>query len=368
MISKIVKILIFNLLSFQVFAQIDNFNFYESQFFDTQDSNSVFLRIENTNFLKNNEYFAPQNQGFTLTGFFLKPSLLYFPSKNVKIEAGIFAIYYSGKENFKTILPLYRLHYQRDWFNLILGNIYGNLSHNLIEPLYFSEQYFSKHIENGIQFLFRKKFVETDIWLNWEKFIEPKDSFQEEFTIGNTNIFHLSKNFEIPLQFIGTHQGGQINSNKDVPLRSLINSSTGICFSYQFLNSYSLDFQDYIISYNDISPSQLFHFRKGFANYALIKLRNQRFEVLAGFWKGKNFFAPRGESLFFSISRNDSTYYQKDKQIFSFKINYNTFLLKDISLTTRFESYYDVSDKRFDFSFGIFVFFRDKFLLKKFNF
>ena len=71
------------------FAQIYPNSFYKDYNIDTNFTNTLNFRIENSNFFKNNEYFNDIIQGQTLIGWFLSPKFTYYPVKNAKIEAGL---------------------------------------------------------------------------------------------------------------------------------------------------------------------------------------------------------------------------------------------------------------------------------------
>jgi hypothetical protein len=46
------------------------------------------LRIKSIAFIKNNEYTSPVIEGYTLTGFFFHPELVYSPSGKITLRAG----------------------------------------------------------------------------------------------------------------------------------------------------------------------------------------------------------------------------------------------------------------------------------------
>ena len=64
------------------------------------------LRIKNIDFIKNNEYYNPIIEGYTMPGFFLQPELLYSPSGKVTVRGGIHLLKYAGTEKFSQIRPV----------------------------------------------------------------------------------------------------------------------------------------------------------------------------------------------------------------------------------------------------------------------
>ena len=74
---------------------------------NVNDSSKLNLSIENTNFLKNNEYFGDFAQGYTLIGYFLKPKINFSPHKKLKISAGVHLQKYSGIDKFTEIQPTF---------------------------------------------------------------------------------------------------------------------------------------------------------------------------------------------------------------------------------------------------------------------
>ena len=81
-------------------TQIDNSIFNNNTHISPADSHKLLLRIENTDFLKNNEYFNNFYVGFTLFGYIIKPKLVYYPNANTKIEAGGYFLKYDGVDGF----------------------------------------------------------------------------------------------------------------------------------------------------------------------------------------------------------------------------------------------------------------------------
>ena len=50
---------------------------YQNTNIQLADTSKLFLQLDNTNFIKNNEYFGDIAEGYTLLGFNLTPKLVY---------------------------------------------------------------------------------------------------------------------------------------------------------------------------------------------------------------------------------------------------------------------------------------------------
>ena len=91
-------------------AQTEHSFFNNYNDFTAADSNKLFLRIENFNFIKNNEYKGTFADGATLLGYLLSPKLAYYPSNNIRIKAGIRMQKYSGITKYSEAEPLFTVH------------------------------------------------------------------------------------------------------------------------------------------------------------------------------------------------------------------------------------------------------------------
>ena len=86
---------------------------------------------------------------------------------------------------------------------------------------------------------------------------------------------------------------------------------------------------------------------------------------MLGYWYGDYFIAPRGEPLFQSVSQKYTGYVEPQKQLIVSKLFFQKAINKDINLGIRFESYYDLLNDNFDFSYGLHIVFNRSFFLKK---
>ena len=160
--------------------------------FNPSDQRKLFFKLENIDFLKNNEYTGDIVTGYTLIGGWMRPKLVYYPSDKLRLELGGHFLKYHGREEFDNISFWFNTHYKPfKELSVIFGNLNNNANHHLIRPLFEPEQYFTEKPEGGIQFLFNNRWLSSDLWLNWEQFILPDDPFQEHFTFGWSSDFQL---------------------------------------------------------------------------------------------------------------------------------------------------------------------------------
>ena len=307
-------LLFFMIIGYSLSAQIP-VNTDKEIFFAQADSQKLFFHIQDKNFFKNNEYFNPLNEGYTLLGFVAKPTVVYYPGKTTRFEVGASFLKYSGREGFTAVEPLLRFQYQpSSGFQMIMGSIFGGASHELIEPLYRWEQDFMNPIENGLQFLFNTTSLKADVWLQWEKFIFRNDPFQEELTVGTTFSWKLpssNKKFSIniPFQSLINHHGGQ-DISIDKPLQTLANYASGIKASWQRQSKLrGIDLECWVMGYSDFSPQKLQAYKSGYGVYPKAGIQIGSFLLQMGYFYGNRFLAIKGEPLFLSSLTPSTNYF-----------------------------------------------------------
>jgi hypothetical protein len=357
---------------------------------EISDTNSQKLNFsfESTSFVKNNEYFD-HLKGWTGIGFFIKPQLIYQPTKTTEIQAGYFLEKYSGLDKFNNAIPLLRIRQKlgNNW-EMVLGHLYGNLEHKLSEPVYRFDRYYSDNVEYGMQFLFKNRFITNDFWANWEKFIFYNDPYREEFVLGNSfnAKFNLSPSFSLnlPFQFTWTHAGGQIYEH--IPLRenimSLYNSMAGIILRYNneaspvkqksgklYLKNISLEynFNNYTAGANP-PPGDEFHqpYGRGFGSYIRCNIDFNALKTMIGYWKSEKFIAPRGEEIFLSAFGNGNNSTIPKVELINFKIAYDRKISDMIFVSFRTDLYYNLQLKSLLYSYGIYFVYNDLFPIRRF--
>ncbi|MDA3779595.1 MAG: hypothetical protein PF487_05125 [Bacteroidales bacterium] len=363
--------ILFNTIVFNSFSQEFNSLFYDSSIIDSTKSNSLYLNIKNNNFFKNNEYFNNYSEGYTLLGFHIDPTITYYPNKSIKISGGMHFLKYSGRNNFQDIIPTFSFQYKiSNNIDIVLGTIYSSLNHKLISPLYKFDNFIENNIENGLQFLLDFRYLKSDIWLNWDKFILKNDPFQEELTTGfvsELNIISESNlNISIPIQGTIRHQGGQVN-NANENIKTLYNSAYGIDIDYSFDNKLlkRIAVNSYYLIYNDLSPTPSQIYKDGYAIYNTVLFDIGCPKLTIAYWAANEYISPLGNSIFQSISDYKFYIEEADRQLLTLDLSYQDEIFDDINLGIRIQTYYDLISTKLDYSYGLYLTFKKEFFLRK---
>jgi hypothetical protein len=147
-------------------------NFYENylpQFnCDSIVAGKLSVRVYDNNFVRNNEYFGPYTEGITYIGTILQPEVTWGLSSKFSMSAGWYFKYYYGQDGFNHSLPVIRARYAfSPVAQVVIGQLYGQLQHQYIEPIYNTDNNFIKNPEYGIQFLVDRKQIHADVFMDW---------------------------------------------------------------------------------------------------------------------------------------------------------------------------------------------------------
>lgn len=355
------------------YSQFNNSTFHIGQRVDRIDSNKFSLSVRNADFLKNNEYFNKIVQGYTLIGFYLQPRLVYQATPNLKLEGGVHLQKYSGLNKFTQVLPVFTVNYQAfNWLNIIIGTLYGSINHCMIDPVFDFERVYKNNVENGVQIIVDHKRIRSDLWLNWEKFIFEHSTFQEELVFGNSTELNITAPgkrviLAVPLQFLFAHKGGQDLNIPGHHVETLMNLAYGMHLGLNLNDKIvqRLVFRGYVTHYKDLSALKVLQYKNGLAFYPSLALEGKFFDLMVAYWDGKQFIAPRGEAYYQSISHNDSVYTESNRRLITLKLGFHHTISKGIEAGVRFEGYYDIQHKIFEYSYGLYLIFMRDFLLKK---
>jgi len=358
----------------KLFAQTKTFRTYIP--LQPEDTGKLFFHVESTAFLKNNEYFSPFAYGYTGIGIYFKPTLDYYFSSRLAINAGVYMLKYAGLDNLTQTIPIFTIRYKpAENIDIIMGNIYGTGNHRLAEPLFRYDLFYQHHIEYGIQFLWNSKHFKTDLWLNWRHFIQPGDTTQEKLTVGSNSSIILyddrSIKVVVPVQLLINHIGGQLAPPPRPEITTLLNGYIGADVSFKLNENWSLGVSENIALYNGLAyPSEgpgYLPAKKGWGSYSKIVVSLKNWHLVTGYWHGDNFIAPLGETLFQSISEIDPHVYSRNRNLITGKIWYNKTIMKGAIIEARFEEYYDTDSNHFDYSYGLWLRINSSFFLTKTN-
>ncbi|GAB3917293.1 hypothetical protein [Larkinella terrae] len=343
-------------------AQIDNRNF--EQRFRLDSNQKLSFRFACLGFAKNNEFFGPIADGYTLFGYQLNPRLAYQPAPHVVLEAGVYFKSDFGQERITQIAPTFTVKIRHKNWNYLFGTLEGSIHHRLVEPLYNFERLLQQRIENGLQINHQTDQTFFDFWVSYPKNTLPGYTRQEQFwggvsfeqRIGNRKTetgWHLS----IPLQLTVFHAGGQ-NIVSPLPVRTALNAAGSLSLTWQnpansFFRSARLD--TYVVGYSENAQKKY----TGGGFYPNLTLNLRPVTVLVSYWNGNNYRAEYGGDLYQSYTRRfNSVYQEANRQLLILRFLKNIPITDGFSVTARFEPHYDMNNGKFEHSEGVYINFR----------
>lgn len=333
--------------------------------------NELRFQVQSFTFFKDNEYFNKIADGYTLFGTQLNPQLVYYPSKDLRLEAGVFLWKDFGNPQLQQVRPTYRVTWTVKHNQFILGNIRPHLSHNYIEPLFNFERVILKPLEEGLQYRYLGGRLFLDVWVDWQRQQYRYSNYQEEIAGGVSSNYRLSRGdsrwqISLPLQFTATHHGGQIDTlNK--PLQTIFNEAVGIVAHRSLGNGTwrAVRLNAYAVAYQDRSFTSILPFQSGTGLYLNGTLETKYGDAMLSYWQGQRFISPLGGDLYQSLSRtvSDPTYTEANRRILLLRLLRDFRISDAAALTVRVEPVYDFQARLLDFSFGIYLNFRQEWLL-----
>ncbi|NOU61693.1 hypothetical protein [Marinifilum caeruleilacunae] len=352
------------------FAQIDTpYQHYKE--FSKADSNKLFLRFENLNFVKNNEYNGEFSDGATWIGYVATPKLVYYPSSNFRIEAGVRLQKYSGREDFTETEAIFSAIYKpSDKMEFIMGSLNQDNNHDLSEPMFEPERYFMNTAENGFQFLYKSKKLQFQTWIDWEQFILENDPFQERFTFGLSGDWKLNTSdkysLSIPMEAILTHRGGEIDSS-DGSVQTVGNYASGLAFKKQVEGSRITSWYAKAMAYYfvDNSSEKEFMFDKGHAIYPQVGFTTKKSKLNFGYWNGYHFASSRGSKLFQSVAIDTPGYFENRRELATLNYYHEHKVANGIHFGGKLDVYYDLKNSKENFAAAIYLRINGDFFLKK---
>lgn len=395
-IRLILSILLFiGQATYPLMSQINERVFLEDSRIAPDEKGKLSIEIDNLTFFKNNEYDGDILKGYTLPGFWVNAKAVYYPLKNIKLEAGVHTRYYYGTKRYPSyayhdiaewnpdsyqsgirILPIFRAHIAlSDNFDLVLGNIYGASNHRLIEPLYNPELNLTADPEMGAQVLFNSRRFDADVWVNWESFIFRNDTHQEAFTFGVSsrvkyNAPNSNVHFYSPIQLLAQHRGGEIDTITTSSVHTLMNAAVGLGMewntNYKVFKKLSAELN--LMGYYQ-QAGKLWPLEDGVAYHFAVGADLSDFRIKAGFWKGDDFISLFGIPYYGAVSTvNKDQVLGKPSTIYG-GVEYSKTLGKGYALGIDLDVYRTESlelSQAISFSAGIYLRINPSFLLKKY--
>ncbi|MCC8171400.1 MAG: hypothetical protein LIP00_06365 [Parabacteroides sp.] len=310
-------------------AQLDATVFHTDYQIDPEQKGSLYIALDNLNFFRDNEFKGKTQDGYTLPGFWVKPKLIYYPLKNIRLEAGAYLLKYWGATKYPSsatyqILPSWNADQYQHGFralpffraqlalssqvDLVLGDIYGGADHQLIAPLYDPERNLTADPEAGVQLLYDCRFLKLDAWANWESFIFRDSPHQEAFTFGLSTRFKLNApesrfHVYVPLQVVMQHRGGEIDTVTTSSVQTWANLAAGVGVAYNVncgvLKRISLEMA---AAYFSQQAGDVLPFDNGYGFYPKLSADIYDFHLEAAYWKCKDFIPLLGSPFFGAVS------------------------------------------------------------------
>jgi hypothetical protein len=351
-----------------VLSQVDNSSLFEPFGSPAGKEKSLHLRVVNLNFMRNNEYFTPIVQGQTFFGYQIAPSLVYFPTNRIRVEAGVFVRKDFGTQDYTQIAPIFSFSYRKDSTAITFGNLEGNLQHNLIEPLYAFERTLTNHLENGFQILHRGRQVQLDAWVDWQQATYPQADRQEHIWAGANLAYCLSKPTQkaqtsIILQGTTFHMGGQnINLPTPSPATNSFQMAGGLRYKRPAWHAEAY----YVRTIRELYPDTTLTVRTGNGFYAQIGTKiKKKLHVVLSYWEGYGVDNVLGGDLYKSFPTYPKGVVQMDRRLLLLRLSKTWKLADNIDLTARLEPYYDFVNQRVEQVQMLFISFRPMFLVKR---
>ncbi|MFC5411225.1 hypothetical protein ACFPMF_18025 [Larkinella bovis] len=341
------------------YAQLDNRKL--EQRFAIDSTHQLRFRLTMLGFVKNNEYFGPIADGYTLFGYQLNPRVAYQPAPNVVLELGAFFRNDFGQERIAQIAPTFTVKFRHKNWNYLFGTLEGSVGHRLIEPLYQFERLLQNRLENGLQINHLTERTFFDGWVSYLRNTLPGYTRQEHFWGGFSfetrlagKLIDTGWSVSVPIQLTVFHAGGQ-NINSPLPVRTALNAAGSLSLAWQnagpgFFRSVRLD--SYVVGYTENAERSY----TGGAFYPNLTVTLKPVTVLASYWHGNDYRAELGGDLYQSYSRRyQSTYQETQRQLLIVRFLKDIPIAEGLSVTIRFEPLYDFHSGHFEHSEGVYI-------------
>lgn len=375
MLQRNVFLLFLSLSCLTGLAQVNNTGLESKIFIKDSNAHEIGLSIYDASFLRNNEYMHDIATGYTLFGNHFTGSLYYQMNKNWKVQGGMYVRRDFGAKGMFHIQPLMTIKYEQKGFSFLMGNLEGQLSHRLLEPIFNYERYITDYNETGAQFKINRRKLWSDTWISWEVMQYNRSDYQEEFVAGHHTQYHVwmkeKQDIMLDAQVLIHHKGGQIDIDTN-RMRTRMNSSLGATYTFSGKGRIKkLQLSQYILFYQEAAPSSDIQITKGKGYYSTLTLEGKQGLVATlNYWNGENFLATHGGFLFQSQSSeyNQKTTFQKHRELLFLRCMYQKEVAQDIYMDIRFEPYYDLRNALFEYGYAFYLIYKKNFTIGKLKF
>ena len=350
-------------------AQLNNRVFEDRMAVEESDSGKFFAGINALGFFKNNEYVRTIIDGYTLFGYQFQPFVSYHVNKNVRIDAGGYFQKDFGNSKFSTTAPIFSVKWRKKEYSVIFGNLESSLNHRLIEPLYDFERVLNNRLETGTQLQLNRDDFFIDAWIDWQYMQYWQDNRQEQLVAGlsmQKQLFKLGSGaFSVPFQVTSRHQGGQLD-NAGLPIQTLVNTAIGLNWTQPtsgFVKKYTVN--GFYLYDKDLTSARQAYFDG--AGYYVNGSISTRFglDIMASYWNANEFISFQGGKIYQAVSYFDPTRIQPSPHLMIFRFLYDYKVADNLYLTLRYEPYFDLSFNTFQYSYGLYINYRDRYFLFK---
>lgn len=338
-------------------------------------TNRLSLNMKSLNFFRNDEYFNPIKasdfmlaselpwnvdkslwvEGYTLTGFFFRPELVYNLSSKITLRAGGHFLKFWGADRFSQVRPVFAASLNLTGNTVLtIGSLSGSEKHKMFDPHFDKERIYTDYAEDGFQVLTKSKNFFNDAWISWENFIFKGDNERESFTFGESfryvspSIAELM-DFEFPIQVQFRHFGGQI-SNYNEHVTTFFNVAGGLRANFKIEEQrFGQAGIEYTRFYNKVIPGRdTYIIKKGHADWWRLHYNYKILSFMAGYWHAHDFYSPNGNPLYASIYVFDSDYVIHDRKLLTADAHINVLPHSSLELYFGIETFYDIPDRRLD--------------------
>jgi len=323
--------------------------------YQSQTAGDLYLKLNNINFVRNNEYSNPVIEGYTLIGYFLQPELIYKPAGKVSVSFGANLLSYSGTDRFSKVKPVFSTTLSiSDSTFFRMGTLTGPDKHRLQDPHFNKERLYTDYAEDGLQFVSSGKRYFSDTWLSWENFIFRGDKKREILTAGESFRYSLPPvvrriMIELPFQLLIKHYGGQI-SDYDEEVETYLNLALGIRAGIVAGKSSDVltGIECMYFSGNSLTKNAPWDINKGNAGWYKLFGSYKNASLEAGYWHSDNYYAPDGNFIFGSVSDHIENLVIPERSLITGSFNLNIPIQDKLEFTFAFDGYYDTDLRRFD--------------------
>jgi hypothetical protein len=348
-------------------GQLNNRVFEDRMALSPADSGRLFVGVNALGFFKNNEYRRTIIEGYTLFGYQFQPFLSFNLAPNLRIDAGAFLQQDFGNDQYSTAAPIFSIKWKYRDLQVIFGNLEGSLNHRLVEPLYDFERVLNRRLETGVQFLWQRDGLFADAWFDWQYMQYWNDPRQEQFVGGLSLQKRLVKwssgELSLPIQMLARHKGGQLDVTGQ-PIQTVVNTATGLVWSQTaggFIRDFTLS--GYYVFDRDISTA-IQPYVDGDGVYVNGGITTRfGLEVMASYWQAREFLSVQGGQIYPAISPQDGITLQPSPNLMILRFLYNYPLNESLTLSARYEPYYDLAFDTFQFSYGFYLNYRARYYL-----